>query len=617
MRRLLSWLRSTPRSRRPSGLRLLVVFGALMAGFSQSVLAATTFTASLDRETVTVGETATLTLKVEGGQPKAWPSLPGLPNLQIAGGGTSQNITIVNGEYSASYSQGFGLTPTQPGDYIIPPLKAEIGGQVLVTAQLKLTAVKAPTSVADSAGDKLVFFKLFVPKKEVYVGEILGVEFQVYVRDGLANGDQILQYFNQLGSCPLKAEGFSIIKTAHTQMRRAQVGNASYVVAALVTSLSPVKTGSLTIGSIEMTIPLQIPLPNQRRRNPGDIFSFFDRMQVEERRVTLTADPETIAVLPLPKENVPANFNGAIGSFTMTLTAGPTNVAAGDPVTVKVQISGRGAFDSLALPEQAAWHDFKTYPPTTKVETTDALGLQGTKTFEQVVVPQSADIKALPPVSFSFFDPEQKSYRTLAQPAVPLIVRPGGAAPTPTVAATSRAAQDNPPPTQDIVHIKPRLGTMAQIAPPLMQQTWFLALQGVPLLAWLAAVMWRRRTDQLANNPRLRRRRQVAQGVRQGLVELRQHAAGNKSDDFFATLFRLLQEQLGERLDLPASAITEAVIEEHLRPRGVPEATRTALHELFQTCNLARYAPIKSSQELAAMIPKVEAVLRDLQGLKL
>jgi hypothetical protein len=67
---------------------------------------------------------------------------------------------------------------------------------------------------------------------------------------------------------------------------------------------------------------------------------------------------------------------------------------------------------------------------------------------------------------------------------------------------------------------------------------------------------------------------------------------------------------------LPASAITEAVIEEHLRPRAVPDATLAALHELFQTCNLARYAPIKTSQELAAMIPKLESVLRELQGLK-
>ena len=65
-----------------------------------------------------------------------------------------------------------------------------------------------------------------------------------------------------------------------------------------------------------------------------------------------------------------------------------------------------------------------------------------------------------------------------------------------------------------------------------------------------------------------------------------------------------------------ASAITEAVIEERLRPRGVPETMLASLHELFQTCNLARYAPIKTSQELAAIIPKLEAVLRELQALK-
>ena len=519
---------------------------------------------------------------------------------------------------SASISQNYALTPTQPGEFIIPALKAEIGGQALQTPPLKLTAVKPSSTVADGAGDKLAFFKLFVPRKEVYVGEVLAVEFQVYIREGVANAENILQSFDQYGGCPVKAEGVSIFKTAHAQWRRVRVGNANYNVASLITSLSPIKTGPLSLGSMEVTLTLQIPLRNQPRRDPYDPFGFFQRTQVEERRVALSAEPETLTVLPLPKENVPAGFNGAVGTFTMTLSAGPTNVAAGDPVTVKIQLSGRGAFDSLALPEQSAWHDFKTYPPTTKVETTDALGLQGTKTFEQVVVPQSPDVKALPAVSFSFFDPEQKSYRTLTQPAVPLVVRPGGSAPAPTVvAAANRVGQDNPPPTQDIVHIKPRLGVVAQIGPPLVQRSWFLALQAVPVLAWLSAVVWRRRADQLANNPRLRRRRQVAQIMRHGLLELRQHAAANKSDDFFATLVRLLQEQLGERLDLPASAITEAVIEEHLRPRGVPETTLASLRELFQTCNFARYAPIKTSQELAAIIPRFEATLRELQGLKL
>src|SRR5436190_7750608 len=291
----------------------------------------------------------------------------------------------------------------------------------------------------------------------------------------------------------------------------------------------------------------------------------------------------------------------------MNFSAGPTNVAVGDPITVRVQLAGRGALDALALPDQPAWRDFKTYPPTAKVETTDPFGLQGSKTFEQVIVPQSSDIKELPPVSFSFFDPEQKSYRTLTQPALKLVVRPGGSAPIPTVATANRgAAQESPAPAQDIVPIKTRLGTVAQIAPPLVQQTWFLALQGVPVLALISAVAIRRRAENLANNPRLRRRRQVAQVIRDGLEELRRLASENKSDEFFATLFRLLQEQLGERLDLPASSITEAVIDEQLRPRRVPEAILAQIQELFQACNLARYAQIKSSQELAALIPKLE-----------
>ena len=73
---------------------------------------------------------------------------------------------------------------------------------------------------------------------------------------------------------------------------------------------------------------------------------------------------------------------------------------------------------------------------------------------------------------------------------------------------------------------------------------------------------------------------------------------------------------MGERLDLPASAITEAIIDERLRGRNLPEPVLSELHELFQVCNLARYAPHKSSQELAALIPRLESVLKALQSWK-
>jgi hypothetical protein len=105
----------------------------------------------------------------------------------------------------------------------------------------------------------------------------------------------------------------------------------------------------------------------------------------------------------------------------------------------------------------------------------------------------------------------------------------------------------------------------------------------------------------------------VAAQVQIGLNDLRRLAAKNNSAEFFATLFRLLQEQLGERLDCPSSSITEAVIDERLVLLGTPETTLAGLRELFQLCNQARYAPLRTSGELAAVIPQFENAIRELQ----
>ena len=337
----------------------------------------------------------------------------------------------------------------------------------------------------------------------------------------------------------------------------------------------------------------------------------------EQRQLTLATEAIEIQALPLPTEGAPQEFSGAVGQFRLAVSAGPTNVGVGDPITVKVRIAGRGALDNLSLPEQAAWKDFRTYPPTSKVETTDQLGLEGVKNFEQVVVPEKADITQLPELAFGYFDPEAKVYRVLKHPAMALVVRPAGSVVLPTIAGNQNREKDQPPPVQDIVGIKQRFGAMAQLRAPLITRPWFLALQGVPALAWLAVIGWRKRADQLARNPRLRRQRQVVQTIQKGLADLRAHAATNNSDEFFALMFRLIQEQLGERLDLPASAITEAVIEERLRPAKVDEKVVKELDWLFQACNQARYAPVRSSTELNALIPQLESVLREVGGLKL
>ena len=570
------------------------------------MLLAASFTATLDRSTMTLGESVTLSLTFTGGQPQTPPTPLAIPNLQIDYLGPSSQFTVINGQVSSTVTHNFTMTPRQPGDYTIPSLTAEVGSEKLHSEPLSLKVLKpgAPPPEAISSGSQLAFVKLVLPKKQLYFGELTTAELQLYLRSEVRGIDQF-----QLAA--FQAEGFNVGKLVQGSRRQAQIANAVYTVIPVLTSLKPVKTGALTVGPVTVSVVLEVASANRRRGgfNPFEDWPGFSGFgNTEQKQLSLATDQETVQVLPLPGENVPPGFNGAVGSFTMTASAGPTNLAAGDPITLHVRISGRGALDSLALPEQSGWRDFKTYPPTTKVETTDDLGLQGTKTFEQVVVPQSPDIKALPPVSFSFFDPEQKSYRTLTQPAVPLVVRPAGAAPAPTVAATarSRAGQS----AADAGHRPHQAasGAVAQIAPPLVQA---VLVPGAPGRA-LCSPGSRPSSGVAARSssptiPACAAAGRSLKIIRQGLLELRQLAADNKSDDFFATLVRLLQEQLGERLDLPASAITEAVIEEHLRPRGVPEATLASLRELFQTCNLARYAPIKTSQELAAIIPKFEA----------
>ena len=221
----------------------------------------------------------------------------------------------------------------------------------------------------------------------------------------------------------------------------------------------------------------------------------------------------------------------------------------------------------------------------------------------------------LPALTFSFFNPDDGQYHTLTQAAVPLVVKAAGTTPMPTIAATKNAMPENQPP-QDILPIKENLGTLTQNQTPLISQPVFLAAQSVPVLAFLAAFIWRKRADNLANNPRLRRQRAVAALVASGLEDLKKYAAANQPDEFFATLFRLLQEQLGERLDCPASAITENVVEENSILRAAPEATRAGLREQFQLCNQARYAPVRGTSELNSVAAQFEKLIGQLQEVK-
>ncbi len=558
---------------------------------------AANFTISLDRDTITVGETATLTMTAEGGTPNPFPVLPPVANLQAYSQGQSSQITMVNGQVSSTVSETFAIMASQPGEYTIPSVTADIGGQQFKTDPVKLKVVKAgtPPSTANAANPELAILRLSLPKAEVYVGEVLPIQLELYLREGVAN-------MRDFQLTPMQAEGFTVGKMIEGQQHKVRLGNVGYTVVPLAMSCTAVKAGKLELGPAQCTAQLLM--------GPFDFFGQPTRGQ----RVSPQSDTVEVQALPVPRNNAPPGFSGAVGHFSLTTEVSPTNVAVGDPITVKVQISGRGGMDTLTLPDQPAWQQFKVYPPTSEFQPSDQMAISGTKSFALTVVPQNMETKELPPFTFSFFDPDQKSFRTLTQPAVPLIVRPSAASlPPPSVTDTTATAST---PARDIAQIKQRPGQLAQIAPPLAVRPWFLALQGVPVLAWAVLFVRRRQQEKLAGNPRLRRRLNAEQKIRSGLRELRRAANENAREEFFATLFRLLQEQLGARLDLPASAITEAVVEERLEPGDMDGETRDLVRELFQACNQARYAHQETNEDLVALVPKAEAALEGMREVR-
>src|SRR5207302_1313982 len=123
---------------------------------------------------------------------------------------------------------------------------------------------------------------------------------------------------------------------------RTRVGGQVFVLVPFKTYVSGARAGELNLGPA--TMQLAVPRPNARRTIFGDI--------VDWQQITLTSETQSIKVLSLPQTNVPPTFAGAVGTFNMTVTAGPTNVAVGDPITVKVTLTGQGLLEGLNLPSQ-------------------------------------------------------------------------------------------------------------------------------------------------------------------------------------------------------------------------------------------------------------------------
>ncbi|HVM97178.1 MAG TPA: BatD family protein, partial [Candidatus Acidoferrales bacterium] len=477
------------------------------------------------------------------------------------------------------------------GRYTIGPFAIDYKGSKLQTSSFNVEIVAAgqtQTGASGSAGSQQSLrLALSTPRTEVYLNERIAIDVNLYVGP--------VRVADVQNPPAVNTDGFSVDKWEDPTQHQETINGQTFQVVHFQTTLTPLRSGSSTIGPASVTLNVL-----ERRRGGGmfddDFFGFSQRHQV-----TVKSDPLTLNVLPLPDEGKPANFGGAVGTFTLAVNASPTEVNAGDPVTVTMTVQGHGTLPDTAAPMLSSTKGFRTY------ETHITKSEGDTKVFEQVLIPNDAQITVLPAVRFSYFDSEKHHYENLESAPIALAVRP---AEQPQRAEVMSAVPRPAKPEElghDIVYIKDDPGNLQPVASGFgVLAALYLPL---PALLFIGASWYDRRRTRLTGDERYARFTRAGRAARSGFAAAEQALTQQNRSAFYDALFRTLQDYLAAKLNLPPGAIDA----EAAAARGVSADVAEKVRRVLTTCEQARFAPVGDSADLRATLSTAQEIVKNLE----
>jgi hypothetical protein len=321
-----------------------------------------------------------------------------------------------------------------------------------------------------------------------------------------------------------------------------------------------------------------------------------------------SSQPLQIDVQPLPPGK-PAGFDaGNVGQWTLTASVEPIAVSAGQPVTFKLVANGRGNVRDLRLPALPAMPGVRAYDPSTNDKQSIERGqVNGTRTVEQLLVPERTGKVEIPALAMDVFDPLQKQYRTLRTDPVTVHVTAA-----PSGAPIAEPIAQNLLGSGGIRPIRLRLGSVQRATPP-WAQTWFWpALGGPPFaLALVLGVAGLRRTFRVdPGDQRIRLARSAAAKRLRGARALLQRG---EPVAFYGEIARAVTGYLADKQAVAAAGLTREELVAALMARAHSEETVRRLVRVLDDCDRARFAPGSSEAPAReAMLGRADQVLNEL-----
>lgn len=323
-------------------------------------------------------------------------------------GGPNQSVSNswINGKRSFSKTYSYFLSPQLKGKIKILQATVKISGEIYKTSPLIVEVTSAvdkpndPNNI-DYIADENIHLVAEISNSNPYLNEGITILYKLYYRNPITISD-----VQELESPKFSDFWNHIIKIPKITVERGTYKNEPYneVVWRKVV-LYPQKTGKLVLEPLSLN--LSVGIPTQKR-------DFFGSKIYRQVQKTTTTGKNIINVKALPEKNKPDNFTGAVGQFDFDVVLSKKSLKASESFQAKVKVNGKGNLKLFKLPKIVVPNTLELYEPEYKENIKVLLsGMKGSIEDSYTIVPQFQGKYPIPEISFSFFDPIKKEYKTL------------------------------------------------------------------------------------------------------------------------------------------------------------------------------------------------------------
>jgi len=499
-------------------------------------------------------------------------------------GGPNQSVSNswVNGVRSFSKTYTYFVTPSMKGKQTIGQASIEIEGEVYKTSPKQVEVTEAvnnpnsPQARATAIADDNLHLVAEISKSKPYLNEAVTVIYKLYFSSEIS-----VSNVNEL-EMPKYSDFWShLIPIPKLEIKRGEYKGEVYnYVTWRKAVLYPQKAGKLTLEPL--TLNVSVDVPTNRR-------DFFGNRVYQKTPKVITAGRRSINVRPLPEAGKPANFEGAVGAFDLTVKFNKTALKSSESFQATVKVSGRGNLKLFSLPKLSAPSSLEVYEPEHKESIkTNLLGMQGSIEDTYTIVPEYQGNYPIPPLTFSYFDPVKESYVSLNSKEALIDVFEGPVAANPS-------QQGNPIKQAPLINenyfdfIKLETSLIPFEREVLYRSTRFWLLLFSPYLLYFLVSFLKRRNESKVINPVTARQKHANRLAKKYLSSAKK-ALGEK-ERFYDALERALHNYLKAKLSIETSEFSKERIVSLLKEKNSQTSSISAFVSILEKCEAARYAP--------------------------